>query len=63
MNGRGNVTFYIFDDIITEEVFRQVLVSAGLVVGLGRFRPESRGFYGRFAVKSIEWSEAELAAE
>lgn len=58
----GKVTFYIFDDIITEDVFRQVLISAGLVVGLGRFRPENRGFYGRFSVKSIEWAEADLDA-
>ena len=53
----GEVTFYILDDIITESVFGQVLRSAGLLVGLGRFRPENRGFYGRFTVDSIRWIE------
>ena len=53
----GEVTFYVLDDIITESVFAQVLRSAGLLVGLGRFRPENRGFYGRFQVDSIKWIE------
>ena len=50
-----DVVFYIFDDIITENVFNQVLVAAGMTVGIGRFRPENRGFYGRFTVKSLKW--------
>lgn len=53
----GEVVFYILDDIITEPVFTQVLRSAGLLVGIGRFRPENRGFYGRFAVDSVKWIE------
>lgn len=53
----GDVTFYIFDDIITQDVFHQVLVSSGLLVGLGRFRPENCGHYGRFSVKSLAWME------
>lgn len=58
----GKVTFYILDDTIKEHVFRQVLVSAGMLVGVGRFRPENRGFYGRFEVKSIDWRDDELEA-
>ena len=53
----GDVTFYIFDDIITEDVFTQVLRACGMLVGIGRFRPENCGFYGRFDVKSIHWTE------
>lgn len=53
----GVVTFIILDDIITEDVFTQVLRSAGMLVGIGRFRPENRGFYGRFAVERVEWIE------
>jgi hypothetical protein len=53
----GVVTFYVLDDIITEPVFTQVLRSAGLLVGIGRFRPENRGFYGRFKVTRVEWIE------
>lgn len=53
----GVVTFFVFDDMITESVFKQVLGSAGNLVGIGRFRPENRGFYGRFRVASVEWIE------
>jgi hypothetical protein len=53
----GEVTFYILDDIITEEVFTKVIKSAGLLVGIGRFRPEKRGFYGRFTVEKLKWIE------
>lgn len=55
----GAVRYYIFDDILTEDVFRQVLTASGLIVGIGRFRPENCGFYGRFSVRSIEWFEEE----
>jgi hypothetical protein len=50
------VEFSVFDDEITEEVFGKVLASAGQLVGIGRFRPENRGFYGRFIVPRIDWT-------
>jgi len=53
----GKVTWYVLDDIITESVFTQVLRSFGMLVGIGRFRPENRGFYGRFKVNAVEWIE------
>lgn len=53
---RGQVTFYILDETITEEVFREHLEEAGKFIGIGRFRPRNNGFYGRFSVKSIKWS-------
>lgn len=56
---RGTVTFYVFDDLLTEDVFRTVLVSTGLLIGIGRFRPENRGFYGRFTVASLRWVGSE----
>jgi hypothetical protein len=58
----GDMVFYVLDDLITEDVFSQVLRSAGLLVGIGRFRPENRGFYGRFKVSSLEWIEDGEAA-
>ena len=45
----------VFDDIITEDVFGKVLASAGQLVGIGRFRPENRGYHGRFTVPRIDW--------
>jgi hypothetical protein len=53
----ATVVFTIVDSIITEDVFRAVLTQAGLLKGIGRFRPENGGFYGRFIVKSIQWVE------
>jgi len=51
------VVFDVLDDIITEEVFITHLRQAGQFRGIGRFRPESGGYYGRFSVKNYEWSE------
>lgn len=48
-------TYYILDEIVTEDVFRDHLEKAGSFIGLGRFRPRQNGFYGRFAVKSLKW--------
>lgn len=59
----GTITFIILDDTITEEVFRQVLDNAGMLVGLGRFRPERGGYYGRFRVVDFKWEDdAAIAA-
>lgn len=52
----GDVTFYILDEIVTEDVFRYVLTQAGRFIGIGRFRPRNNGFYGRFTVEEISWS-------
>lgn len=48
-------TFYIQDDVITEEVFRYHLEQAGTFVGIGRFRPRNNGYYGRFKLNKLEW--------
>lgn len=56
----GAVTVHILDDIITRDVFERVLAFAGLLVGIGRFRPENRGFYGRFEAEVVSWEEAAL---
>lgn len=58
----GDVMFYILDDTITPDVFEIHLREAGNFIGIGRFRPENGGFYGRFAVDRIEWSEMAQAA-
>lgn len=51
----GDVVFYVGDDTITTEVFERVLTTAGQFVGIGRFRPRNRGFYGRFEITKIVW--------
>lgn len=49
------VTFYVLDDTITAEEFEYTLREAGKFIGIGRFRPQNGGFYGRFDVKKVEW--------
>lgn len=56
----GRVNFLILDDVINEEIFRRVLGEAGNFIGIGRFRPQNGGWYGRFAVDALEWQEMPL---
>lgn len=53
---KGDVTFYVLDETITQEVFEQHLREAGNFIGIGRFRPRRGGFYGRFKVVKLQWS-------
>lgn len=48
---------YILDPIITETQFRKVLETAGMFIGVGRFRPEKGGSNGRWLVKEIDWKD------
>lgn len=54
---KADVLFYVIDDTITEEAFHHFLELAGQVIGIGRFRPINGGFYGRYAIKKVKWSE------
>lgn len=51
----GIVEYIILDDIITPEPFMQVLEASGSLIGIGRFRPRNRGYYGRFEVLGMDW--------
>lgn len=48
---------YILDPIITEEMFREMVGAAGMLIGIGRFRPEKTGGQGRFVIKHLEWED------
>lgn len=52
----GSQVFHVLDDIIRESVFEDSIKQAFAFVGLGRFRPEKRGFYGRADLLSVKWS-------
>lgn len=54
---KGEVVYYIMDDIITPDVFEKVLKASGQLIGIGRFRPKNWGYYGRFTVEDIKWEE------
>jgi len=53
----GQVAYYILDDIITEDVFKRVLETSGGLIGIGRFRPRNLGYYGRFEVLKVVWTD------
>ncbi len=55
---KATVIFYILDEIITEDVFKDHLEKAGQFIGIGRFRPRNNGFYGRFKVGKVTWQQA-----
>jgi len=50
--------FMIVDPLITDQVFRDHITEAGMSIGIGTYRPQSRGTNGRFRVTGFEWSEA-----
>jgi hypothetical protein len=56
----GVAEFTITDDIITTEIFEDHVKSSGMIVGLGRFRPENGGTNGRFRATKFEWRELNL---
>ena len=53
----GTGTFYILDEIITEDVFLKHIDQAGKFIGLGSFRPRNNGYFGRFNVELLNWAE------
>jgi hypothetical protein len=48
---------HILDNIITEDVFREMVEIAGMFIGIGRFRPEKGGTNGRFKIASLKWED------
>jgi len=55
----GTVVFHIVDGTISKEIFERVLRESGKFIGVGVYRPQNGGYYGRFDVESIDWSEDE----
>jgi len=56
----GKVEYTIIDPVINQDVFERVLSVSGSLIGIGRFRPANRGYYGRFVCTQIEWNEHEI---
>lgn len=54
----GDVVFtVVLDKLIQKKVFQEYIQLAGMIAGVGRYRPERGGNYGRFAVDKIEFEE------
>src|SRR5262249_29790282 len=56
---KGTVKVYILNRVITKEAFQGHMEEAGRFVGIGRFRPQRGGFYGRFTVENITWKDGD----
>lgn len=52
----GVVQYYLFDDLISKDVFAETLEESGMFIGIGRYRPRNNGINGRFEVTKIDWS-------
>lgn len=66
---KAEFQYLVFDETVLQTwpptgqtVFEFVLERCGQFVGLGRFRPRNRGFYGRFAVREMVIIDDVLAA-
>jgi hypothetical protein len=51
----GDVKFLVLDELITQDVFHHHLTEAGKFVGIGRFRPQKNGYFGRFSLAKLTW--------
>lgn len=54
----GQATVYVLDDIITQDIFEQVVNTAGNLIGIGQFRPRNGGYFGRFRATVLDWQES-----
>lgn len=50
----GKTLFSVVDDIVTPEIFRQHLELAGIITGIGVWRAQKGGMWGKFEVVSME---------
>lgn len=53
---KAKAKILVLDESIPNEVLEQHLVDSGVFVGIGRWRAEKRGLYGRYRVVSKQWS-------
>ena len=53
----GQLNVGVLDDNVTEEILTECVKRVGMFIGVGRFRPEKGGFYGRFQINDVKWSK------
>lgn len=56
----GNLVVNILDDTLTEAVFERTLREGGNFIGIGAFRPQNRGYFGRFGVEKVIWKSLDF---
>lgn len=60
----GNLEIQIVDDIVSEDkvptdLLEKYFISSGMLIGIGKDRPQSNGQYGRYTVADIKWKEVD----
>lgn len=56
----GEVRFLVADETIDEATFHTHLLTAGTLIGIGRWRPINNGKYGKFMIEKFKWEKIEL---
>jgi hypothetical protein len=56
----ARVKVYLVSDEIPERIFEETCKTAGLAIGIGRFRPQNGGTNGRFKVIGFDWQDEEI---
>lgn len=51
----GEVTYYLLNSAIQEDVFERHLREAGNFIGIGQFRPQNGGYNGRYEVVKLKF--------
>lgn len=50
----GITTIKVLDETITKEILLRVLQESGTFIGLGVFRPQNNGYFGRFEAEFVK---------
>lgn len=53
-NWTASTSIMVYDDIVTPEVLTKMIEEAGRYIGIGTWRPENGGEYGRFKIAKFE---------
>ena len=51
----GDLTVMVLDEVVTKKVVTEAVQEAGALIGIGRFRPQNGGYYGRFKAELLSF--------
>lgn len=52
----GELSITVFDETIPKDLVEETVDYAGIFIGVGQFRPENQGSFGRFQATKWKWS-------
>lgn len=53
----GELSLTVYDETIPADLVEETVEYAGIFVGVGQFRPENQGSFGRFKPSGWKWAE------